>query len=886
LVIVGSFAVLSYLLHPQGQHSGEGREAWLIALGTGSVAFVLGLAWLWHLDRDTHRIQQAALAAKLARAQHNERLALLGQDASEATLEAQQEQAAEIQRLNRLHAVVGRIGQVLLRTNSQEALFREICTTMVQHGLFKLAWVAESRAPEQKPALVASHGDEVGYIQRVLAMDIPATLHPDPVLRAQSGGLMEIQHDLRAAAAGGPLALLVTASGYRSATALPIRFNQRLWGWLGLYTGENHVFSATEQELLAAVAQDITYALDRLEHLAVRDAAEAALRNSVSTLRAFFNSSDVFMNILELRGDDFVYLLPNQHQAAFLGMTEGELRGKSARETGMADDLRRQWMEILREVQRSGRPGFQEYPFEHRQRRGWFSATAGLIPGGTTSAPHFSFVAVDITERVLAEELLRKTTIRLNAIVQAAPVAVFDVDAKGRVMTLWNPAAETMLGYPADKVVGHPLPFTEAEQPGTFPQLLAQANQGESLNDVHLWLTRADGAGVNVSLSTAPLRAPDGTLAGTLAVLVDITLRKATQEALQRSQAFLRLYYDMPFIGMAITSSDDRRWLRFNDRICEILGYSRPELEQMTWPELTHPDDVASDLVEFESVLHGGSEGYIMDKRFVRKDGQVIYTTINVKCLRRADGTVEYFICTLQDITERKRAEMQMHALTARLQTVREEESTRIARELHDELGQSLTGIKFEVAWIGRRLNREGTPPDEAISKKLTDTGELIDSTIRKVRQICSELRPETLDELGLVPALQWYVHNYEERTTIPCHCRFPREKPAINPAAATALFRIFQEILTNVARHAEATEIKIVMESKPSQVVLTVSDDGRGIPEGALTNTRSLGVLGMRERAEAVGGQLVITGSPGNGTTVTVTVPTGDDLPEVPGLA
>jgi PAS domain S-box-containing protein len=123
------------------------------------------------------------------------------------------------------------------------------------------------------------------------------------------------------------------------------------------------------------------------------------------------------------------------------------------------------------------------------------------------------------------------------------------------------------------------------------------------------------------------------------------------------NEAILRLFYDMPFIGMAITSPETKRWVRFNDRLCEILGYSREELPQITWTEITHPDDLDLDVAEFERVMRGESEGYVMDKRFIRKDGRVIDASIDVKCIRREDRSIDFFVATVQDISDRKRAE-------------------------------------------------------------------------------------------------------------------------------------------------------------------------------------------------------------------------------------
>ena len=132
-------------------------------------------------------------------------------------------------------------------------------------------------------------------------------------------------------------------------------------------------------------------------------------------------------------------------------------------------------------------------------------------------------------------------------------------------------------------------------------------------------------------------------------------------------EAMLNLFYDLPFIGMAITTPVTHRWLKFNDRLCEIYGYSREELPLIPWTQITHPDDLSLDLDEYEKVIRGESDGYVMDKRFIRKDGQLIYASINIKCLRKADRTVDFLVATVQDITDRKNAEQALKKLNEEL---------------------------------------------------------------------------------------------------------------------------------------------------------------------------------------------------------------------------
>ncbi len=230
-----------------------------------------------------------------------------------------------------------------------------------------------------------------------------------------------------------------------------------------------------------------------------------------------------------------------------------------------------------------------------------------------------------------------------------------------------------------------------------------------------------------------------------------------------------------------------------------------------------------------------------------------------------------------REIAERKRAEEHLReseenlrGLAARLESIQEEERTRIAREIHDELGQALTGLKMDLTWLSKRMASD----DMALGDKIKSMFGLIDSTIQSVRKIASGLRPEVLDHIGLVAALGWQARDFQARTGIRCKTSLPEIDLALDPERATAVFRIFQELLTNVARHANATKIDISLGLNDATLVLKVVDNGRGIDAALIHGSKSLGLLGMRERAQLIGGKIEFQGMPDKGTQATVTIP------------
>ncbi|HZQ47684.1 MAG TPA: ATP-binding protein [Verrucomicrobiae bacterium] len=224
----------------------------------------------------------------------------------------------------------------------------------------------------------------------------------------------------------------------------------------------------------------------------------------------------------------------------------------------------------------------------------------------------------------------------------------------------------------------------------------------------------------------------------------------------------------------------------------------------------------------------------------------------------------------------------QLRALAAHLQSVREEERKRITREIHDELGQSLTGFKMDLAWIRNRVQSgEDVRLRQTLLDKIGEMGTLLDGTADLVRKLCTELRPGVLDDLGLSAAIEWQAREYQNRTGIRCEVRLEPEELIVDPERSTALFRILQEILTNAARHAHATEVVVAMKTTGTNILLEVKDNGRGITEVEKIGAKSLGLLGMRERAFILGGEMNIQGAPGEGTTVSVLMPLSQFKPE-----
>jgi len=266
-------------------------------------------------------------------------------------------------------------------------------------------------------------------------------------------------------------------------------------------------------------------------------------------------------------------------------------------------------------------------------------------------------------------------------------------------------------------------------------------------------------------------------------------------------------------------------------------------------------------------------------KLVLKHDGQekTSYWETSVAPLLDLEGETRGILILTQDVTERKNAEeelknsqAQLRNLVARLQSIREEERRLIAREIHDELGQSLTALKMDLYWLKNRIPKD----QKSQLEKTKSMSKLIDKTIQRIKRISAELRPGLLDYLGLPAAVEWEGKEFQNRTGIKCEVNIHSEDITLDQDRSTAVFRIFQETLTNAARHANATRVKVSLKEKTGKLELQVRDNGKGITEEQISDPKSFGLIGMRERAQFLGGEVEIKGVQDKGTTVTARIP------------
>jgi PAS domain S-box-containing protein len=350
-------------------------------------------------------------------------------------------------------------------------------------------------------------------------------------------------------------------------------------------------------------------------------------------------------------------------------------------------------------------------------------------------------------------------------------------------------------------------------------------------------------------------------------------------------------------IGEAIVTTDETAKVTFLNPVAEALtGWTLDEAVGQPLEAIFHAQSDSMVLKSKSPAQRSSAGGTPVassrETTLLSRAGRTIPIERSASPIRNDQGEIVGSVLVFRDVTERRQAETdlknsreQLRSLAAHLERVREDERTRIAREIHDELGQILTGLKMDLVWIEKRLP---TVNDEAIRQPLTNKTRsmvgLLDQMVKTVRKISAELRPGVLDDLGLLPAMEWQARDWQIRTGIECAVVSDVSEDAVTPEQRTALFRIFQETLTNVARHAQATQVRARLNLENDWLAMEINDNGRGITEEEQRYTKSFGLLGMKERAMMLGGQVRIQGTPGQGTSVQVRIPISDPAPAASG--
>jgi len=354
--------------------------------------------------------------------------------------------------------------------------------------------------------------------------------------------------------------------------------------------------------------------------------------------------------------------------------------------------------------------------------------------------------------------------------------------------------------------------------------------------------------------------------------------RKRAEEAVRKSEEEYRDLMEEAPIGLC--NIDIKGKVLFvNKRFEEVSGYTREEVVGKNGFKLgMFGEDTINLLAKRIKDRLMGKPPRTLEFQFKCKDGKWIWVEIEARLIKKRGLPIGLQLVS-KDVTEQKKFEEelkksheQLRNLSAHLQAVREGERTSIAREIHDDLGQTMTALKMDFSLLNRLIPKE----EKVLLRKTESMSKLVDMILRDTKRISTELRPGLLDDLGLIAAIEWQAEEFQNRTQIKCELTLGPEDIVLDRECSTAIFRIFQETLTNIARHANATRVSINLTEKGGKLTLKVGDNGRGITEEQIFDSKSFGLIGIRERVAFLGGKVKIKGVPDKGTTITVSIPFG----------
>lgn len=477
---------------------------------------------------------------------------------------------------------------------------------------------------------------------------------------------------------------------------------------------------------------------------------------------------------------------------------------------------------------------------------------------------------MDITDRKKYQETLEKSERNLRQVLTSITDIFYVID-KNYKITLLNKTATELLSkaWGVSVIVGkNILEMVSGDEP--VKESFDKVFTGESVEYEHQRISPEISGWYLVNYH--PVVSDEGIVTGAYVVTKDITERKRAEEEkkilMERNLQTINTMLD----GF-ILADDQGKIIEVNPSYCKMTGYTKEELLGKNINEIEATLSTEEVEKRIKEMLEKKST--LFETKHRRKDNVLLDLEVSISIMVFDEKPL--VAAFVRDITERKKAQMQiidsneqLRDLAAHLLSVREEERRRIGREIHDDLGQQLTAVKMDVAWIDKKIQEDDTP----IKGKLKNIIGLLDGSNQSVRRILNELKPSILDEYGLLDALQWHSKQFTDTTGIPVTINTGESEIRLEEEVATGIFRICQEALTNVARHAEAKKVLISLELDVDRIYVQIADDGKGFDLATAQNKGSFGLLGMHERARSLNGTLKIVSSIKNGTTIVVSLP------------
>lgn len=485
---------------------------------------------------------------------------------------------------------------------------------------------------------------------------------------------------------------------------------------------------------------------------------------------------------------------------------------------------------------------------------------------------------MDISEQKKAEEIIRRSNERFELIAKTTNDAIWETDLDTGE-TWGNEMHQQLYGLTMNDPVPNVSEWEKRIHPHEREDILQSLREALDSKE-NIWINEyrfltVKDKWINIYDRTYILRNEKAKPVRLIGSMMDISERKKVEKALQQSEEKYRTLVEQATDGIFIADQTGRFHI-VNTAGLIMSGYSFKELRNMTIYDLVEPEDLKTNPFRFAEMR--SVKGIRAERKMLCKDGSITDVEVNAKLL-----SDDRFLAFIRDITDRKKAEEELKTsyrsirkLTSYLQNIREEERTHIAREIHDELGQQLTVLKMDLSWLNKRIAHYA---DDMVTNRMNEVLNMLNETVNAVRRISSDLRPSLLDDLGLIAALEWQLSEFQKRSGIQTFFDADEIELNLSKEISTGLFRILQESLTNVVRHAQASEIRVYVKLHDQTLILQIEDNGAGFEIEKIKSKKTLGILGMQERTLMMGGQYSITSNKVGGTVVKVTVPLSDFL-------
>ena len=606
------------------------------------------------------------------------------------------------------------------------------------------------------------------------------------------------------------------------------------------------------------------------EDVTERETTGKALRESRALFRAVLDSLDAGVYVVDM--DSYEILLINEYTRRAFGDVTGEICWKTLQK---GQDGPCPFCTNARLLTPDGEPaGVITWEFCNTVTEGWYECHDMAIPWPDGRLVRLEIVT-DIGERKRAEEALRDTEKRYRHIFENATVGIYRSTPRGTYLHV-NPAFARILGYSSPEECMSSITDISRQiwlYPDERREGMRILNEKGSLN-MDLQVRTKDGGIKWASTSVIGVRDGNGEVVAYEGFLQDITEGKNTETALKESEARYRSIFENSPLGI-FQSTLDGRFLKANSALARMLGYDSPRDAIDSIHDIA--GQVYAEPAKRAGVIRktiGAGEALTFENEYLRRDGSKWIGHLTLSVVPGEDGVPHHLDGIVEDITEKKAVEEKLQStmkhlrtLSHRLLQIQETERRYIARELHDEMGQTLTALRINLKAAERAKKAESASAamDEAVG--------MVDGLIKQVRHLSTELRPSILDDFGLTAALDWYVSWLASRTGLKAMFFTDFTEERLSPLLELTCFRIAQEALTNVVRHANAGTVRVELRRQGDEIHLQVKDDGNGFHpektrEGALKG-QSFGLLGMEERASLIGGHLEIRSEIGRGAEI-----------------